>query len=102
MMTIPVEKEAGVWERDGVTVISKLKAPLLIHVNMHIIRENAKGGQASISPPITIRRGRSSKVLHRCMEVELSGPSKVIYNNEIPLGCGARMWIETDGSLTCR
>ena len=94
-----VENAPGVWERGGVTVISKLRATLLIHVNMHIIRDNAKGGN---KPPITIRRGKSGKVVHRCHEVQLGGPSKVIYRSDDPLKCGARLWLETEGSLTCR
>ena len=102
MMTIPIEKDAGVWERGGVTVISKLRAPLFVHVNMHIIRANANGVNAQNEPPITIRRGKSGTAVHRCHEVSLSGPSKVVYKPNDPLGCGARLWIETDGSLTCR
>ena len=62
-----------------------------IHVNMHKIRANKKHG--TNEPVITGKEGRKNTYGH---EVDISGPSKVIYSPDKPLSCGARVWIETD------
>tara|TARA_B100001996_G_scaffold313960_1_gene256461 strand:- start:1063 stop:1230 length:168 start_codon:yes stop_codon:yes gene_type:complete len=48
-----------------------------------------------LDPVITIKRGRENTYCH---EVEILGPSKVIYGEkgEKILGCGARVVIETE------
>jgi hypothetical protein len=33
------------------------------------------------------------------MEVEFSGPSKMVYRPENPLPCGAKLWIETENCV---
>lgn len=68
----------------------------LIHVNSNRIRANAKNGTSE--PAVTIRSGRN-KVLRYCHEVQILGPSKVVYSPDRPLPCGARVWIETDSPL---
>ncbi len=60
-----------------------------VHVNVHIIRANAKHGKTDA--PITIRRG---KTIERAHEVELVGPCRVVYRPDKPLKCGAKVWIE--------
>ncbi len=65
-----------------------------IHVNMHKIRFNKKHG--THDPVLTIKTGRSNRYAHN---VEILGPSKVIYRPEKPLSCGARVWIETDSEV---
>ena len=64
-----------------------------IHVNQNKIRSNLKHG--TIDPVITVKEGRKNTYCH---EVEILGPSKVIYghNGEKILGCGARDVIETE------
>ena len=64
-----------------------------IHVNQNKIRSNLKHG--TLDPVITIKKGRENTYCH---EVEILGPSKVIYgeNGQKILGCGARVVIETD------
>ena len=64
-----------------------------IHVNQNKIRSNLKRG--TVNPVITIKEGRKNTYCH---EVEIMGPSKVIYghNGEKILGCGARVVIETE------
>ena len=64
-----------------------------IHVNQNKIRSNLKYG--TLDPVITIKKGRENTYCH---EVEILGPSKVIYgeNGEKILGCGARVVIETE------
>lgn len=66
-----------------------------IHVNQHVIRANKKHG--TNDPAITVRRGR---VTTRAHEVAILGPSRVIYRPDKPLRCGARVWIETEATVT--
>jgi len=65
-----------------------------IHVNMHKIRSNKKHG--TNDPVITVKTSRSNRYAHN---VEILGPSKVIYQPEKPLSCGARVWIETEAEV---
>ena len=77
-----------------------------IHVNQHKIRANLKMQmdnkedslwfrEGAVEPVITIKEGRKNTYCH---EVEILGPSKVVYgeNGEKILGCGARVVVETD------
>ena len=45
-----------------------------IHVNQHVIRANKKDGRNH--PPLTVK---TYKANHYCYEVEINGPSKVVY-----------------------
>ena len=65
-----------------------------IHVNMHIIRKNNKTGERN--PVLTVKTSKSNQSAH---EVQIDGPSKVIYSPDKPLSCGARVWIETDSEV---
>ena len=65
-----------------------------IHVNQHVIRANKKHGKND--PVITIKEGRKNT---HCHEVEILGPSKIIYSPDKPLSCGARVWIETEAEV---
>ena len=64
-----------------------------IHVNQNKIRSNLK--HCTLDPVITIKKGIENTYCH---EVEILGPSKVIYgeNGQKILGCGARVVIETE------
>ena len=62
-----------------------------IHVNQHVIRRNRKAGENK--PPLTVKSYKSNEYAH---EVELTGPSKVVYSPYKPLSCGAHVWIETE------
>jgi hypothetical protein len=70
-----------------------------IHVNQHHIRSNkAKGTDL---PVITIKQGKTNTY---CNEVEILGPSKIIYagagcDTKALLGCGARVVIETESEI---
>jgi len=33
-------------------------------------------------------------------KLSFNGPSKIIYSPNKPLGCGARVWIETESEIT--
>jgi len=65
-----------------------------IHVNMHHIRYNKKHG--TNKPVIAVKTSKSNDYGH---EVEILGPSKVIYRPLKPLSCGARVWIETEAKV---
>lgn len=69
----------------------------IIHVNQHIIRSNRKGG--ALHPPLTVKTYRGNK---KAYEVEIAGPSKVIYSPNKPLPCGAKVWIETFAEVTVK
>ena len=84
--------------KPNINVLAPKEAPLVVHINKHIIRANEKDG--SNEPPVTVRRGRG-KAIHRCHHVEFHGASRLIYNPENPLPCGARMWSETHSSILC-
>jgi hypothetical protein len=70
-----------------------------IHVNQHNIRSNKTKGTEL--PVITIKQGRKNTY---CNEVEILGPSKVIYSGagcdtKALLSCGARVIIETESEI---
>ena len=65
-----------------------------IHVNQHKIRSNKK--HKLNEPVITVKTSKSNDYGH---EVEILGPSKIIYSPDKPLSCGARVWIETEGEV---
>jgi hypothetical protein len=67
----------------------------VIHVNQAIIKANAKNG--TDDPVLTVKTYKSNVYAH---EVEINGPSRVVYSPDKPLSCGARVWIECDGDVT--
>lgn len=69
----------------------------LIHVNMHVIRSNQKYGLND--PVITVKTYKDNTYAH---EVDILGPSRVVYSPDKPLPCGARVWIETEAEVVTR
>ena len=65
-----------------------------IHVNQHVIRRNKKTGETK--PPIVIIRGGKREY---AKQVEILGPSKLVYSPDKPLSCGARLWVETESEV---
>ena len=65
-----------------------------IHINQHKIRANKKHG--TNEPVITIKEKKNNTYCHN---VEILGPSKIVYRPEKPLSCGAKVWIETDAEI---
>ena len=65
-----------------------------IHVNQHVVRSNKKHGKKE--QVLTVKTYKSNTYAH---EVEINGPSKVIYSPDKPLSCGARVWIETESEV---
>ena len=68
-----------------------------IHVNQHIIRKNYKNNENE--PVLTCKTSKGNEYAH---EVEILGPSKIIYSPEKPLSCGAKVWIETESEVITR
>ena len=66
-----------------------------IHINQHIIRRNRSNGYNE--PVITVKTYKSNDYGH---EVTVNGPCKIVYSPDKPLSCGARVWIETEASVT--
>ena len=72
----------------------RIKMLKRIHVNQHNIRSNKKNG--TNKPVITVKTSKSNDYAHN---VEVLGPSKVIYRPDKPLSCGAKVWIETNSEV---
>lgn len=69
-----------------------------VHVDQHRIRDNiarAENGEDLI-PPVTVQ---TSKDIYKGMTVKINGPSEVVYRPAKPLGCGARLWMETRAEI---
>ncbi len=66
----------------------------IIHVNQHVIKANTKNG--TNDPVLTVKTYKQNTYAH---EVEINGPSKVVYSLDKPLSCGARVWIETNSEV---
>lgn len=62
-----------------------------IHVNQAKIKANRKYG--TDEPVLTIKTYNSNTYAH---EVLIHGPSKVVYQPNKPLSCGAHVWLECD------
>tara|TARA_R110000751_G_scaffold226858_1_gene328772 strand:- start:212 stop:454 length:243 start_codon:yes stop_codon:yes gene_type:complete len=56
-----------------------------LHVDQHRVRN----GDRNV---VTVQ---TSKGPFKAAEVEWDGPSKLVYRPDTPLGCGAKVWIET-------
>lgn len=66
----------------------------IVHVNQHVIKANAKTGGRQ--PVLTVKTYKENRYAH---EVEILGPSKIVYSPDKPLSCGARVWIETSSDV---
>jgi hypothetical protein len=66
----------------------------IVHVNQHVIKSNRKN--SAEDPVLTVKTYKDNRYAH---EVEILGPSKIIYSPDKPLSCGAHVWIETEGEV---
>ena len=69
----------------------------IIHVNQHVIKANAKTG--ATDPVLTVKTYKENIYAH---EVEIKGPSRIVYSPDKPLSCGAKVWIETEAEVLTR
>ena len=65
-----------------------------IHVNQHVIKNNAKYGENN--PVFTIKQGGKNTYAHN---VKVHGEMELVYSPDKPLSCGAKVWIETRGDI---
>lgn len=68
-----------------------------IHVNSQNIRSNIRSDEHK--PVIIVWEGNTK---HYCFEVEIKGPSRVVYSPDKPNRSGARLWIETEADVEMR
>jgi|TARA_R100001163_G_C4940694_1_gene112650 hypothetical protein len=66
----------------------------IIHVNQHIIKSNKKNKERK--PVLTVKTYKSNTY---ATNILIKGDSKVVYNPDKPLSCGARVWIETQSEV---
>lgn len=69
----------------------------IIHVNQHVIKSNAKTGERN--PVLSVKTYKTNTSAY---DVEILGPSRVIYRPDSPLSCGAKVWIETHAEVICK
>lgn len=69
----------------------------IVHVNQHNIRKNIRATDEERLPVLTVKTYKTNTYANT---VTIDGPSKVIYSPDKPLSCGARVWIETEGTVT--
>jgi len=67
----------------------------IIHVNQHKIKSNGKTGGKE--PVLTCKTYKTNNYAHEAIIYGQDGKeaAKVIYSPDEPLGCGAKVWIET-------
>jgi hypothetical protein len=66
----------------------------IVHVNQHVIKSNRKNKVND--PVLTVKTYKDNRYAH---EVEITGPSKIVYSEDKPLSCGAHVWIETESEV---
>jgi hypothetical protein len=66
----------------------------IIHINRNIIQANAKHKKQD-----PVCRVEENGVVTYCMEVDIKGPSRMVYSPDKPRSCGAKLWIETDADI---
>ena len=66
----------------------------IIHINRNIIQKNAKRGETN-----PVCRVEENGIVTYCMEVDIKGPSRMVYRPDKPRPCGAKLWIETDSDI---
>ena len=71
----------------------------VIHVNQHIIKSNTKTGDNK--PVLTCKTYKSNTYAHEVILYDSYGNecARVVYSKDKPLGCGARVWIETQNEI---
>ena len=67
-----------------------------IHINQHNIRHNLKTGDKK--PVVTVKGYKQNRKCDEAVIKDAEGNVvfRVVYRPDKPLGCGARVWIETE------
>ena len=66
----------------------------IIHINKNIIQRNAKNG--TTDPVCRIEIGSA---IWYAMQVDILGPSSMVYKPADPRPCGAKLWVETEAEV---
>ena len=66
----------------------------IIHVNQVVIKSNRNNN--IVNPVLTCKTYKDNRYAH---EVQILGPSRVVYSPDKPLSCGAHVWIETQDEV---
>ena len=81
---------AGTWKKRQQQALNR------ITVNRHKIKKNKDEGNA-VEKVISLKKGEQN--FAECHYVEINGPSRMVYQPNNPLHCGATVWIEVDPSV---
>lgn len=73
-----------------------------IHVNQHNLRRVLKGGAhaSACTEELYVYTVQYKGKSHPCNEVTIHGQSQAVNSINKPLSCGARLFIQTTGSVT--
>lgn len=66
-----------------------------IHINQHNIRHNAKN-PADLKPVVSVKTYKENVLGY---QVEVDGPTRLVYSPDKPLSCGAKVWLEAEGEV---
>ena len=66
----------------------------IIHINRNIIQRNSKRDEQE-----PVCRVEENSIVTYCMEVDIKGPSRMVYRPDKPRPCGAKLWIETNADI---
>lgn len=75
------------------------KFMIIIVINKHIIRSNAKNNEDK--PPVRVTQGKFGKPKYG-HEVFIDGFSHIVYDPKNKLPCGAQLWIEVNNFVPVR
>jgi hypothetical protein len=78
----------GTWKKKLQRITS------YIHVNQHILKKNRK--DKTKEPVITVKQGLKNTYCH---EVEIAGPSRLVYRPDDRKSCGASIWLEIEPTI---
>ncbi len=76
----------GIWCKERRT------KPTMIHVNQHIIKENAKNPLKELKPVVSVKETNRNDYGY---QLEIKGPCRIVYRPHDPAECGAHLWIDT-------
>ena len=68
-----------------------------IFVNRNHLTANTKDG--GNRPVVSVKTETGTEWVH---EVEIDGPSRLVYRPNDPMPCGTRVWIETEAPVRVR
>ncbi len=66
-----------------------------IYIDRPVLQRNRE--QSMNKPAVIVERGH---VVVHCMEVELHGPSRIVYDGTKDKADGVTVWMETEGEVT--